>query len=138
MAETLSQPATHHPRTIRAARAIAEALFCSDAGPAPSDRIEWLLGEIDVLLTRAGWRSGGFYKLGVFGVWLLAPLLIGRLPGLGRLPLTDRVRALTKMERSGLAVVVLGVKAIMCLMYYEHPDAVVETGHASECQRVAS
>ena len=67
-----SQP--HHPRALRAARAIAEALFCTDAAPAPADRVAWLMGELDLVLTHAGWRSGGFYRLALFAVSLLAPL----------------------------------------------------------------
>jgi hypothetical protein len=126
-----------NPMAIRATRAIAEALFCSEQGPPAQERIDFLLGEIDTLLTRAGWRSGGIYKLGLFAICLLAPLAIFRMPTLGRLPLVDRVRALRKLEHGATAALVIGVKAILCLMYYEHPAA-TETGYTPHCKQVSA
>ncbi|MGA9522912.1 MAG: hypothetical protein WBV82_15700 [Myxococcaceae bacterium] len=125
-----------HVRALRRAHAVAEALFSTDATPAPAERISWLLAELDIVLTCAGWRSGGFYKLGLLAVTILAPLLILRPVPLHRLSIVDRVRALRKMEHSFAASVVLGVKAILCVVYYEHPDAALETGYTPGRHRV--
>ncbi len=128
-APPVSPARPRHVRALRRARAIAEALFSTESSPPPPDRIAWLLAELDLVLTHAGWRSGGFYKLGLLVVTLLAPLMILRPVPLHRLSIADRVRALRNLEHSFAAAVVLGVKAILCLVYYEHPDAARELGY---------
>ncbi|HZA15237.1 MAG TPA: hypothetical protein VE618_12095 [Myxococcaceae bacterium] len=117
---------------LRSARGIAEAVFSSEAGAPPAERIDWLASELAHFLQRAGWRSGGFYQLGLMLIALLAPLLILRPAPIWRLSLEDRVRALRRMERA-FASVVLPVKAILCIIYYEHADAAREVGYASPC-----
>ena len=125
-------PATGRHRVgLKAARAFCEALFSTAEGPAPRDRMDWLMGEIDALWDRAGARSAGFYKLALILVNLLAPLMIGKLSPLWALPLEERVRALTRMEHSPLAAVVLASKAVICIIYYEHPDSAKEIGWTS-------
>ena len=117
---------------LRSARGIAEAVFSSEAGAPPAERIDWLASELTQFIQRAGWRSGGFYQLGLLLIAFLAPLLILRPAPLWRLSLEDRVRALRRMERA-FASVVLPVKAILCIIYYEHADAAREVGYASPC-----
>lgn len=122
-----------HPQAIRAARTIAEALFSTGSVAAPAERVQWLMTELDLVLIQAGWRPGGFYRLGLFAVCWIAPLMIARPGPLWRLGIADRVRALRKLESSFAASLILGVKAILCLIYFEHPDAVRETGNDSSC-----
>ena len=126
-------PSGRHRLALRAARAFCEALFSQGGQPPPRERMDWLLGELDDLISRAGWRSGGFYKLALLVVNFLSPLLIGRPIPLWRLNLDQRVRALRAMEHSFLAALVLAVKSIICIIYYEHPDALGEIGYAPEC-----
>jgi hypothetical protein len=137
-ARTVSPARPRHACALRWARAIAEALFSTDAAPVPADRVAWLMAELDLVLTYAGWRSGGFYKLALFVVTFLAPLLILRPVPLHRLSVSERVRALRRMEHSFAASVVLAVKAILCLLYYEHPEAARDTGYTPGCHRVTS
>jgi MFS family permease len=117
---------------LRGARAIAEAVFSSEAGAPPAERIDWLASELGHFVHRAGWRSGGFYQLGLLLIAFVAPLLILRPVPVWRLSPEDRVRALQRMERR-FASLVLPVKAILCIIYYEHPDAARETGYHSPC-----
>lgn len=128
-------PSGHHRTGLKAARAFCEALFSTDEGPPPTERMDWLMGEFDDYLTVAGWRSGGGYKLGLIVLALLAPLMIFKFVPLWRLSLAERVRALRRMERSPLAVLVLGMKSILCIIYYEHPDAAREIGYSTCEQR---
>jgi hypothetical protein len=121
-----------HRWALRSARGIAEALFSSENGAPRAERIDWLAAELGQYLERAGWRSGGFYKLGLLLVALLAPLLIFRPAPLWRLSLEDRIRALRRMERS-FASIFLPVKAVLCIIYYEHADAARETGYLGGC-----
>jgi len=49
------------------------------------------------------------------------------------LPLGDRSHALEKMESSRFALPLLAVKAMLCIIYYEHPDAAREIGFDGAC-----
>lgn len=124
-----------HRVGLCAARGFSEALFSTDEGPPPPERIDWMIRELDDLLVHAGWRSAGFYKLALLAVSLLAPLFVGSLRPLWRLPVETRVQALTRMERSRLASVVLAAKSMVCIIYYEHPDARREIGHTQQVKR---
>ncbi|MBX5482752.1 MAG: hypothetical protein IRZ16_13065 [Myxococcaceae bacterium] len=116
-------PSGRHRIALRVLRAFCEALFSTRDGPPPKDRLDWLIGELDDYITCAGWRSGGIYKLGLVATNFIAPLFIGTLVPLWSLPIEARVRALTKMEHSPLAVVVLGLRTIICITWYDHPDS---------------
>jgi hypothetical protein len=121
------------PRTLAAIEALAEAIFATEDGPPPRPRIEWLSREIDDFLARAGARSRFVYVMSVTVVSIVAPILIGKFGGLRALPLPERSRALEKMERSKLALPLLAVKAMLCILYYEHPDAAKEIGFDAKC-----
>jgi hypothetical protein len=120
-------------RFVSTARAVAEAVFSTDAGPPPADRIDWLCTELDDFLSKSGARTRFVIRLALSTVSLSAPLLAGRIPPLRRLSLGERVRALTLLERSPLGAPVLAVKALLCVLYYEHPDAAREIGFDAEC-----
>jgi hypothetical protein len=123
-----------HRISLRAARAFCEALFSADDRTAPpADRMDWLQGELDQLLCKTSWRPGGVYKLLLMLVCFVAPLYVRRLRPLWGLTIEDRVRALRRMERGSLAAVVLAAKAIMCLIYYEHPEVAREAGYTGGC-----
>jgi hypothetical protein len=125
----------HFPRAIRAARGIAEALFSSGGAPARPERVQWLMTELDLTLLQGGWRVGGGYRLMISTVSWLAPLMVLRPRPLWRLGVSERVHALRRLERSPLASVFLAVKALLCLIYYEHPEAIRETGYELACHR---
>jgi hypothetical protein len=120
-------------RFITAVRAVAEAVFSTDAGPPPPARLDWLCVELADFLSRAGARTRLMLRLALLAVSLVAPLLAGRLPPLRRLSLSERIRALTLLEQSPFGAPVLAVKALLCVLYYEHPDAAREIGFDSEC-----
>ena len=65
-------------------------------------------------------------------VSLLAPFFIGRLATLGSLSVPERIRALTRLEER-FGEPLLAVKAMLCLLYYEHPDAAREVGFDGQC-----
>jgi hypothetical protein len=120
------------PATIRAASAIAEAVFARDGRPPAAERIAWLEREFEDFLARSGPRSRFVLSLMVRLVSLLAPLFIGRMATLGALSVPDRVRALTRLEKR-FGEPLLAVKAMLCLLYYEHPDAAAEVGVDGQC-----
>ncbi len=120
-------------RTLGTLRAVAEALFSTASGPPGAERIDWLLLEIEDFLARAGPRTRLVLGLAVFAVNVLAPLSVLRLAPLRRLPLAERVHALRSLENSRLAAPLFAVKALLSLIYYEHPDAAREVGFDGEC-----
>jgi hypothetical protein len=120
--------------TVEAALAIAEALFSTNGEPPPADRLAWLAGELGDFLERAGSRSRGLLGVTIWAVTFLAPLMIGRFERLGALALRDRERALSRLEKS-FGEPLLAVKALLCLLYYEHPDAARGIGFDGHCLR---
>ena len=119
--------------TTRAVRAVAEALFCDEKGPPPAERIDWLCRDFDDFVQQAGARSGAILHGGLAVANWLAPLAIGKAPPLSRLTLAERVEALHKTEGTPAGLPLLAIKAMLCMIYYEHPDAMAEIGADSDC-----
>ncbi|MFZ5439556.1 MAG: hypothetical protein ACOZQL_06090 [Myxococcota bacterium] len=110
-------------------RAFAEALFSTAEGPPPAARLDWLMGEMEDYLERAGPAARFVFLLSLFVVAFVSPLFLWRFPLLASLEVADRVEALTRMEESFAAAPVLAVKAFLSVVYYEHPDVQREVGH---------
>ncbi len=126
------------PWSARAARAVIEAVFAREGAdgkvaPPPADRVEWVCREIDDFLARVTVRSYAVVLLSLFAVSVVAPLLARRFGALASLPLADRIDALERFEKSGLAPALLAVKALVSVHYYEHPDAAREVGFDGTC-----
>lgn len=128
-ARSLPSAAGQHPPSGRMGRgaldavmAIAEALFSVDGKAPPAERIAWLRHEFDDFTSRATGQGRFLFSIAARIISLVAPLLIGKLPTLRRLSIEDRVRALTRLEERPLAPLLIALRAILCLLYYEHPD----------------
>ena len=112
----------------RALFPIAEALFTTTAGPPPAARLHWLCLEMRDFLSRAGGRARLLFRLALFLATWIAPLWILRLPPLGLLNREQRIDALNRLEASTLGPPLFALKAIVSLVYYEHPEAAAELG----------
>jgi hypothetical protein len=125
---------------LRDAWLVAEALFTTTEGPPPPARLGWLCAELADFLGRIGPRARWTFRLALWFVAWSAPLALGRLPPLARLSQADRFRALERMERGGMAqtAAILAVKAVLCILYYEHPDAAAEIDFDGCCMERAS
>jgi hypothetical protein len=119
-------------RTVRAAGAIASAVFATEDGPPAPERLSYLEREFEDFLARSGPRARLMLSFMIWLVALAAPLLIGKKGPLGDLTQRDRIRALDRLERR-FGEPLVAVKAILCLIYYEHPDAAREIGFDGEC-----
>lgn len=118
--------------TIAALVAIAEAVF-SRGGRAPAaDRLSWVEREMEDFLARSGARSRALFTFMVWLTRVLAPLSVGRFTLLERLSLAERVEALKRLE-ARFGEPLLAIKAILCLVYYEHPDAARDVGFDGRC-----
>jgi hypothetical protein len=112
--------------------ALALALF--DRGPGiPADRLEWALRDIESFLEHAGPRTSFLFGLAVTALEWLPLVFIGRPSRMSRLQADLRLRYLQAVDRSALAGALLLPKAILSLVYFEHPDAVRETGYDGTC-----
>ncbi|HEX4335974.1 MAG TPA: hypothetical protein VH062_08685 [Polyangiaceae bacterium] len=119
-------------RTVAAAVAIGSALFARNGAAPPPERLAYLEREVEDFLARSGTRARAMLSFLIWLVVLVAPWFIGRLGPLGALPQPDRIRALEALERR-FGDPLVAVKAILCLIYYEHPDAAREVGFDGEC-----
>jgi hypothetical protein len=119
------------PRMLATTSALAEALFAADEGAPPAARMRWLCDELADFLERSGAKARLFFRLSLLAVSILAPLMIRRLVPLRALPLAERTRALARLEESAVALPFFAVKAILCILYYEHPEVAREIGYGS-------
>ena len=121
------------PRTLRSARHLAEALFSTPEGPPPAERLDWLERDLGDFFGHVSLRARVLFRACIFAVSIFAPLLVARLPTLSRLSVEERVRAVHAFERTPLSLALLAAKAILSLVYFEHPDAAAEIGWDQRC-----
>lgn len=117
-----------------AARLVAEALFQDEDGvspdPAELDALETELA--DFARSAGGWATF-LLSACLLVVSVLVPVFARKLASLGGLSVDQRRAALERMEESGLSLPFLAVKAILCLVHYEHPDAAARIGFDGRC-----
>lgn len=114
-------------------RVLIETLFATDEGSPPNGRVEWVLAEAEDLIRHSGPKLRLIFGLLLFFLNRIGPLLSLRFPSLGRLPLGERIELLTKMEHGIAAGPLLAVRALLAIVYYEHPDAANLIGFTGEC-----
>lgn len=118
---------------LPAARAVAEALFATEDGPADPARIEWVAAELMDFMARAPGRARLLLTLSLFALTWVAPFFVWSFGPLAGLDLAARARALERVERSRLGPAALGSKAMLCLLWFEHPDTQRETHTEVTC-----
>lgn len=122
------------PRLLRpATRAFAEALFHTDTGAPDPKRIDWLLDELDDYLACSGTRAQLVFQGAITALQTLAPLSDGKPVPLTMLKPEARAAAIEKFEETSLGLAVLGAKAMLCLIWYEHPDVRADVGIDGVC-----
>lgn len=122
------------PSVMSRLRLLTEAIFGDLGGPPPPARVDWVVAEVEDVLAHAGPQMRLTMAAATLAIVWTAPLCIGRLGSLGALPFRERVRAVGALEASGLGGPVLAVKALLCILYYEHTDAAAEVGFDGECR----
>lgn len=108
--------------------AIASAMFSEDGNPPPEERLHWCVAQIADLLAKVGGRGAFAYRFALFVISWFGPWLILRWGRFARLSHEDRVRALQRVEKSGLKTLLFALKALLCIVYFEHPDAAEAIG----------
>lgn len=126
-------------RALRQVRAFAEALFSrevDEAGhpiPPPPERMDWFITDVDDFVAHLNLRARWLFLLCIYAVSVLAPLLAGRFGMLASLPLPARIHALEAFEQTPAALALFAARAIVSLVYYEHPDAAREIHWDRQC-----
>ena len=138
MASPPAGPAAPARAWLHTATAVAEALFSTTAGPPPAPRLHWLASELADFLSRSAPKARWLFRASLLAVALLAPVLAGRPWPFRWLPIQRRIRGLERLERSAVGAPLFAVKAILCILYYEHPDAAREIGFDGACREPAS
>jgi hypothetical protein len=121
------------PSTQRAAAAVAEALFSSGDGKVDVARLEWVVADLADYMARAPGRARMLLTLGLFVLTWVAPLLVWRFGPLASLDLDLRVRALERIEQTILGPAALAMKAMLCMIWFEHDDTRRETRTEATC-----
>lgn len=118
-----------HQREIES---ISEAFFSADTVPMDPKRLRWLTREYCDFMGRAQAKQRFLFSTAVTIIAYLAPLFIWKIGPFSALNFDDRVRALKVFERRKIGRLLIPVRAILCLMYYEHPDAAQTLGISTE------
>lgn len=108
---------------IRASRAVVAAMFSTSAGPPPAEQLDWTMAQLYDVHERVGGMGLAAYRLSLFAFTWLAPLMILRLPPFSRLSHAQQMRAMHRFESSLIAVALFALKAMLCMIYFEHPAA---------------
>lgn len=120
-------------RTLARARVFAEALFSTASGPPDPARIDWLIEDLRDFLGRAGGNARLVLWACLLACDWLAPLFIRRIPTLADLTPNERASALERVEQTSFGPIALGPKAILCMLWFEHPDTQRETRTEPSC-----
>jgi len=119
------------PGQLRIARALAATLF-DDGSGGPSERLDYAMAE----LARYVARVGKLTRLALaFALWVmqLAPLLfLGIFRTFTDASADIRHRCLSRLEVSRLGLVMVLLKTLLSLVYFEHPDALASTGYDAQ------
>lgn len=113
---------------LRAAAAVAETMFATHEGPAPAKRVHWMCVHLADFQRRVGGIGMFTFRAALFAFSWLAPLVVFSLPPFRRLGHTKRMKALHRFERSPIGVSVMAVKALLCMIYFEHPESAAQIG----------
>ncbi|WP_169791346.1 hypothetical protein [Sandaracinus amylolyticus] len=119
------------------ARALAEALWTRDGTSAPpSERLTWFVDDLGDFIGHLNTRARLLFLACLTTITWAGPLLIGRLGRLRSLSIADRVRAVHAVEKNPVASLALfAAKAIVSIVWYEHPDNAREIGWDQRCKR---
>lgn len=118
-------------RQLRIARALTATLF-DDGSGIPVERLDYAMTE----LVGYAARVGRVTRLALaFALWVmqLAPFfLFGIFRRFTGASAEIRLRCLRKLEGSRLGLVVVLLKTVLSMIYFEHPDALASTGYDAQ------
>jgi len=115
-------------RSFVVLREIARTLFDAGLG-VPEDRLDWAMAELHDLLGHVGRLTRFALSLAV-AFLQFAPIAVFRRPArFTRLSPEQKARFLARIEGGPFSMLFVVVKLYLCIVYYEHPDASIQTGY---------
>ena len=102
----------------------------------PKARLDWLVREYADFMSRAPAKGRFLFSMATVVISFFAPVLIGKLPPFSKLSFSDRIRALRKLESRPIGKVLIPLRAILCLIYYEHPEAAAIIALPDQAERL--
>lgn len=108
-------------------------MFATPDGPPVEARLAEAARQLVVILGDADAGARLLFRLSLFGVVWLAPLLILRPPTFSRLAHADRLRALHRFERSPFGLSLFALKAMLCIVWFEQPATLAHAGVTDAC-----
>ena len=120
----------------RNAIALAEALWSRDgtSGP-PGERLRVFAEDLSDFVGHLNTRARLLFVTCLAVITWLSPLVIGRMPRLARLDVSDRVRAIQALEQTPASLALLAAKAIVAIVWFEQPENAREIGWDQRCKR---
>ncbi len=112
--------------------ALARGLYDRGQG-VPEARAEWAVNDLASFVQHAGRRTAFLLALTTLVVEWCPLLFIGAFSRMSRLSSDGLARYLERFDRSRLSIVLILPKALLSLVYYEHPEAIRETGYDGQC-----
>lgn len=125
--------ATVPPSVPTTARVVAEALFSPDGSMPDEERLAFIERDFGDFYARAQGNARLILRLSLFVLMYVAPLLVFRPGSLRSLSIPMRAHALERLEGSPLAPAALAVKAMLCILWFEHPTTQGETNTDPSC-----
>jgi len=116
-----------------ASRAVAEALFSPDGLQLDKERLDWLEEDFADFAARSHGNARMILRASLFALMWIAPLFVFTPLPLTSLSIKRRALALERFEGSFLAPAALAVKAMLCILWFEHPRTREETGTEPSC-----
>lgn len=122
------------PAAVRVtSRAVAEALFSPDGEHIDTERLDWLQDDFADFFSRAHGNARLILRAALFALMWVAPLFVFTPLPLTSLSIRKRAVALERFEGSFLAPAALAVKAMLCILWFEHPKTQAETHTEPGC-----
>ncbi len=103
--------------------AVAEVLFQTHASQPDRAPLERLDAEVADMRSQISGLGMLVFALGLFAITWVAPLWSFKLPRFARHDAATRAHILERWERSPFGMSLFAVKAILCIVWFEHPDA---------------
>jgi hypothetical protein len=117
---------------------VAEAMFSQD-GEVDESRLDAHVDEVDAFISHASRQLRVGLRLALLVVRLAPMLLFFRMRLLESLSIDERVTVLTRLERSRfaeLSLAFVGWRAVMTMVFYEHPAELAALGYVSDERKV--
>lgn len=110
-------------------RAVAATIVAEPGAPVPPERLDFAVSELRLYASSMGGQTRLAFGLALLVVQLAPLFLIGRLSLFTNLPAPGRLSCLERLEAGPLGLLLVLLKTMVCLLYYEHPDALAATGY---------